>query len=67
MANLYVIELGLLNVKESKEKILMELKQENPAWAEYTVQESYYGEISGKVHENEKLLTIRTSNIIAVE
>jgi len=67
MANLYVKELGLLHVKESKEEILIELKQENPKWSEYTVQESFYGEMSGKVHKNEKILTIRTSNIIAVE
>lgn len=54
MANLYVKEIGLLNVKESKEEILIELKQENPEWVEYTIQESFYGEMSGKVHKNEK-------------
>lgn len=67
MANLYVKEIGLLNIKESKEEVLTELKNENPEWAEYTVQESFYGEMSGKVHKIEKVLTIRTSNIIAVE
>ena len=67
MAKLYVKELGLLNVKESKEEILIELKQENPEWAEYTVQESFYGEMSGKTHKTEKVLTIRTTNIIAIE
>ena len=67
MANLYVKEIGLLNVKESKDDILIELKGENPEWTEYTVIESFYGEMSGKTYTNEKLLTIRTANIIAVE
>lgn len=67
MANLYVKEIGLLNIKESKDEVLIELKNENPEWAQYTVVENFYGEMSGKTHTNEKLLTIRTRNIIAVE
>ena len=67
MANLYVKEIGLLNIKESKEEVLIELKNENPEWAEYTVVTSFYGEMSQKTHTSEKPITIRTINIIAVE